>query len=422
VSWLLAIVMDGPLLAMAGRPETTLFFLPAHIISLWFVGFFCMPPLFNKLSPFFCVLTALFTLALPVVGLHLVPYLLVMMGISGAFVAISACKTLKLSPAPLVSAAGGLVAGNLLVIPLMAWPGGNYWQFAWVAGFLLLIPVAAGRGAVESLKKPEFGGRWHYLPFILVFQIVSGLMYTFIMPAYQPVAYFAGIELIFYMLAVPAALILVRKNFDLALVCGVILGMAAFSLLQIQDMRLTINMSQFAMQAGAGFIDLALLALLLGFPNPIKAFGIGLGVFCLGIFMGSIIASSFANLAEPIVFTGHLVLNLSIVVLYLVGRFHYPRPVPAGEPASVAQPLEDLLPQADSEEISHNPRLPESIRLLLSDREYLVLIETLDGKNFREIAGELSIAESTVKTYMRRIYEKMGVKGKKELFQMLSHL
>jgi DNA-binding CsgD family transcriptional regulator len=66
--------------------------------------------------------------------------------------------------------------------------------------------------------------------------------------------------------------------------------------------------------------------------------------------------------------------------------------------------------------------MPEHIRLLLSDREYRVLIGTLERKNFREIASELSISESTVKTYMRRIYEKMGVKGKKELLQMLSHL
>lgn len=64
-----------------------------------------------------------------------------------------------------------------------------------------------------------------------------------------------GMELIPYMLAVPAAFLLVRKNLDLALVCGVVLGMAAFSLL-------------------------------LGFSDPIKAFGLGLATICLGIFYG----------------------------------------------------------------------------------------------------------------------------------------
>jgi DNA-binding CsgD family transcriptional regulator len=426
VIWLLAIVMEGPLIAVTGVAETSLFFLPPHIISLLLIGIFCPDPLFRRMAPLFCVLTALLTMAVPLANVHLVPYLLGAMGISGAFIAICACKSLKLSPAPLVSASGGLVAANLVAIPLMASSGASYWQFAWIAGCLLVIPVVAHRRP-ESSQEPESVGRWHYLPFMLVFQIISGLMYTFIMPVYQPVAYIAGIELLFYILAVPAAFFLIRKNFDLALVCGVLLAMAAFALLQVQEVRFTINMSLFAMQAGAGFIDLAFLALLLGFGNPIKAFGLGLGVFCLGIFMGSTIASSFANLAESIVLTGHLVLNLSIVVLYIVGRFHDHRLVPGEASASIALPLADpalkleLLEMAGHAGGAENmPRVPENIRLLLSDREHLVLIGALDRKSFREIADELSIAESTVKTYMRRIYEKMGVKGKKELLQLLS--
>jgi DNA-binding CsgD family transcriptional regulator len=428
VIWLLAIVMEGPLISVTGIAETSLFFLPPHIVSLLLIGVFCPERFFRRVAPPFCVLTALLTMALPLANVHHVPYLLGMMGISGAFIAISACKSLKLSPAPLVSAAGGLVAANLAAIPLMASAGASYWQFASIAGCLLVIPVFAHRRP-ESSQASERIGRWHYLPFILVFQIISGLMYTFIMPVYQPVAYIAGIELLFYILAVPAAFFLIRKNFDLALVCGVLLGMAAFALLQLQEVRVTINMSLFAMQAGAGFIDLAFLALLLGLGNPIKAFGLGLGVFCLGIFMGSTIASSFANLAEPIVLTGHLVLNLSIVVLYIVGRFHYHRLVPSEQSASTTGPLPD--PSLKLEPVTmarldgdaeNAPRMPEHIRLLLSDREYRVLTGTLERKNFREIASELSISESTVKTYMRRIYEKMGVKGKKELLQMLSHL
>jgi len=122
-----------------------------------------------------------------------------------------------------------------------------------------------------------------------------------------------------------------------------------------------------------------------------------------------------ANLAEPIILTGHLVLNLSIVVLYFVGRFHYRRLVPGEEPTSIAQPLTDLALKLELPETTRHtggaekiPRVPKNIRLLLSDREYLFLFGTLDRKNFREIADELSIAESTVKTYMRRITKKWG--------------
>ena len=66
--------------------------------------------------------------------------------------------------------------------------------------------------------------------------------------------------------------------------------------------------------------------------------------------------------------------------------------------------------------------MPDHLRLLLSNQEYRVLAGSLAGKNFRQIATELSLSESTVKTYMRRIYEKMGVKDKKQLFEILSNL
>ncbi len=433
VLWLLSIVMDGPLLAAIGISDATVWFLPTHIISLFLIGIFCPAGLFNRVSPLFCLFTALFTVALPLAGVFFAPYLLVILGISGAFVAITASLSLKKSPSPIVSAVCGLVIANILAIPLMVWPNGSHWQFAMIGISLLAIPVIARRQPA-TVNHPEISNRWRYLPFILVFQIVSGLMYGFIMPAYQPAAYLAGAELPFYILAIPVALLLVRKNFDLTLVSGVVLGMVAFSLLQFQDMRLMINMSLFAMQAGAGFIDVALLALLLGFSNPIRAFGLGLGTVCLGILTGNIIASSFENFAEPLVLTGHVALNLSIITLYFLGRFHYSRTFSITEPTPVDSiPSGQLLQKETREDISpamtdpalenkYMPQMPENIRLLLSDREYLVLTGTLDGKSFRKIASDLSISESSVKTYMRRIYEKMEVKGKKELFQRLSYL
>ncbi len=64
--------------------------------------------------------------------------------------------------------------------------------------------------------------------------------------------------------------------------------------------------------------------------------------------------------------------------------------------------------------------MPDHLRLLLSEREYAVLERALAGRTYRETACELEISESTVKTYMYRIYEKMGVRGKKKLFEVLN--
>lgn len=46
---------------------------------------------------------------------------------------------------------------------------------------------------------------------------------------------------------------------------------------------------------------------------------------------------------------------------------------------------------------------------LLSDRERQILRLIADGKSVPEMAGELYLAQTTVKTHIRRLYEKLGV-------------
>jgi len=445
VLWLLSTVMDGPLLSALGISNATSFFLPVHIAFLLLIGLFCPPGLFERLAPANCILSAGLTLALAWVTPPVGRYILMLLGASGAFVTIGASVALRRSPAPLLCAAFGLVIANLLFMPLGIWPGGDWWRFAAVAVPLSAIPFLTRR-LPDPPEAPDAASLWHYLPFIAVFQIVSGLMYSFLMPAYHKSALLPGSELLFYIAAVFAAFWLVRKNRDLALVCGVLSGMAAFALLQNSPAPLQVNMGMFAMQAGAGFIDLVIIAILLTFPRPVRAFGIGTATLCTGILAGKIIGYYFADFSEVIVLTGNLVLNLSILVLYFVGRHHYISQARIRTPSSTVEdrpgaphgpmppartqdsgPPDPPMPvSADrpihiSNEDPFADKLPAHLRLLLSEREYVVLKRALAGQTFRETARELAISESTVKTYMGRIYEKMGAKGKKQLFEMLKN-
>jgi len=60
----------------------------------------------------------------------------------------------------------------------------------------------------------------------------------------------------------------------------------------------------------------------------------------------------------------------------------------------------------------------------LSDREYQILLMIASGKGTKEIAGELSIAPSTVGTYRSRILEKLGLTNTAELihYAVANHL
>lgn len=427
VLWLLAVPMDGPLTTAIGISEATRYFLLPHAVALALIGAFCPPQLFNRLAPIGTGVTVLLTLLLPL-RLDAAPWLLLTMSLSAAFVAIAAGRQLHRGSRPVLSAALGLVTANLLLFCLHLSSGADSFRFALVALPLLLISLSPPR--TETSLTSSTTRLWHYLPFVLVFHIVGGLMYSAIYPAYIPVALQPGAELPFYMATVIIAVWLVGKNRELPLLVGIILGMAAFALLQWSQ-PLYVNLSMFAMQAGQGFVDLFLLAFLLAFTNPIQAFGFGLATLCLGIHGGQLIGGNMKDLAGTIAMTGHIVLNLSVLTLYFFGRHRSSLQQSLPPTASHSRdipPATDLgQPQYTGESatntravLTSDVHVPENIRLLLSEREYLVLIRSLEGRTYRDIATDLKISESSVKTYMKRICDKLETPGRKGLFAALA--
>ncbi|MBA2880936.1 DNA-binding CsgD family transcriptional regulator [Desulfosalsimonas propionicica] len=440
VFWLVSVPMDGPLAGAAGVANASAAFLPIHVAALLLLGLFCPRQAFFRLVPAGCLATAVLTLLLffkPSAG----SWILACMGASGAVVAIAACVTLCQSPVPLLCAAAGLVMGNLLVLPVLLRPLDSFWIFAAVAVFLLAIPVlAAHLPDPEPMEMPDETGPWHYLPFILLFKVICGLMYVIVMPAYHQEAAFPGFEMLFYVAAVFGAYRLTRINRDLALIGGVVLGMAAFTIMQTAPGLFSANAGMFALQAATGMVDLVLIAVLLDLADPVRAFGIGLAIVCTGIAAGELMGRYFAGMTGAIAMTGHFVLNLSVLVLYFLGRYGYissagsaqtpglaeTKPGPAavaeaGPAAPVPDPGRDR-PGSAAGEDEVEKKMPRYLRMLLSEREYLVLKKVLAGKTYRQTALELALSESTVKTYMHRVYEKMGVSGKKKLFEKLSNL
>lgn len=55
----------------------------------------------------------------------------------------------------------------------------------------------------------------------------------------------------------------------------------------------------------------------------------------------------------------------------------------------------------------------------LTDRESEILLLLVQGKKQGQIAGELYIAGSTVKTHIKHIYQKLDVHSRKDLAQLV---
>ncbi len=408
VTWLLAVPMDGPLLSANGLPALSFYFLLPHVLGLFLLGYRCSKTQLERLLPYGAVLTVLLTSLLPFFGTAL-PWIGIPLGFSGALVAVAACARLRQSATPVCHAAIGLVGANLVLFALLAQPQNSPWFFTLLSLPLLSLLLKPKARSAQALQrgKSALGELWLILPFILLFHLVGGLMYSFMYPAYLDQAMAPGLELFFYIGTVSASAKLVKSNRELSLMGGILLAMLAFILLQTRQ-PLAVNWAMFSMQAGQGIIDLFLIVYLLSFNEPIRAFGFGLATLCLGVSGGQLLGASLQQYAGSIALTGLICLNLAALSLYYY-RWRIQQWFAEQSPSQpVAQP--------EPVQIT----LPDSIRLQLSDREFLVLQHSLNGMTYRDIASQLEISESSVKTYMKRVYDKLGMRSRKDLASLVN--
>ena len=108
----------------------------------------------------------------------------------------------------------------------------------------------------------------------------------------------------------------------------------------------------------------------------------------------------FDTQSRFLIFSESVILNLAVLAFFV-----FKRPLPG-----------------ENSQESDQANVPLKIVQVLSERENEVLCGVLKGLRYREIASEMDISESTVKTYMKRIYEKTETWGKKALLKSLKQL
>lgn len=413
VVWLLSVPMEGFLLAPLGVRHALLFFLVPLVMTFLVIGTVCPRRFFLPLTVAGAAVATGATLLLP----HLsaaAPWLLGLAGVGAAFLSVSTGSYLKRSPSTAVAAALGLAGANLLLFFFSVVPLSDSAKFP-LAAALLLVPMLAQSNA-ESQGDGE-SNLLPFLPFVFVFQIVSGLMYGILDGHYARAALFPGVELFFYVLAVWGGLLILRRREGL-LALAIVTAMFAFSLYLLPGI-VPVNAAMFAIQGAAGFFDLYLLALLLAQRDIIRSFGCGLAVNCSGIALGKVIALAIGDASQLVVAAANLVLALSVLLLYRVMQEEQRcrgllSPI-ATEPAAIES---SVAPEAYVRPAVPLV-LPPGLCKRFSEQERSVLACIVRGMTFREAARELVISESSVKTYMKRIYDKMSVSGKEELLAKL---
>ncbi len=398
VAWLLSVPMEGPVLHAYGGEGYSRWFLLSHVFMLAITGRWVNASSLNTVSRIGAISTAVLTLCLPL-SADFIALFMVALGVTAAPIAVKTCRDLLSSSHPAWSAAWSLFAANLFLVFLQTSSEPSFWLP--VLALLPLCTIVSIRILSDDSHSKQ-QRYWGYLFFVFVFQIVSGLMYGFLYPAYSEQAFQPGLELPFYMLAVVVAPLIYQRDRDLLLVCGLALAMVAFVSLQVGEAS-SLNFGMFAMQAASGCIDLFLLVLLLDSSRSVATFGYGLGMFCGGIAAGQFLTQALVSFSTPVGVVGGLVLNVAAMTLFLLHKREQGLLTVTGAGVSPAR----------------SSSIPADISCLLSGRESEVLLIILGGKNYRETARELNLSESTIKTYMKRIFDKIGVTNRSELLRLL---
>jgi DNA-binding CsgD family transcriptional regulator len=256
--------------------------------------------------------------------------------------------------------------------------------------------------------------------FIVVITINSGLMYQVQGPA------FAHLEwLISWYWAIPyiTALYIMRnlsRKTNRAYILYVAIAMIGFSFIAFLLLGrswadyLVVNT---LMLGACGVYDLfwwSILGEMLElYENPAKIMGVGLSANILGVLLGGLIGNAITAADQQNQNPTLLALGVVCVTLVLLPPLH----------KRLTTLLKDhvYLTAITEMPIQEQARLIGEINITkkLTEREGEIAALLIKGKTYRMIAGELHVSENTVKTHVKNIYSKAGVKSRTELMHNL---
>ncbi|KJS29918.1 MAG: hypothetical protein VR64_18130 [Desulfatitalea sp. BRH_c12] len=403
VFWLISFPMEGFLLNTISK-GLLLYFLIPHAISLILIARFLNTPLFDSASRASIAGTVLLTFAAPLFPQY-IRMILVLTGLAGAMLTIRSLAVLKQSTNPALSAGIGIAAGNALVFLLNHIPANEFIKFCVIAIVIFSVLFCSIRPEAFVIHgKDEL-----YTPFLYVFYLSGGMMYAAIAPRYFNVAWMEGGELAFYVFTALIGISFAKRRMNALFSIGVLLCMLSFAFYHIQKV-VFMNLSMFAIQAAFALVDLYLVVLLARADRPIRAFGYGFGTICMAIVCGNIIGTYTILSYDYVLAAGNIILTVTVLVFYFTANTRE-KPSEAVQPDRTPAPVSDLM--------NMHTRWFEK---KLSSQEIAVIKLVLQAKTFKQVAIELGISESSVKTYMKRAYEKTGVNSKEGLLAFISGL
>jgi len=414
--WFLAFPLQGMLLLFTEKKEGFFYFIVTYCITFWIAGFISDYINLDTIIRLSAIPSCIFTILYPFLPSYQHIFLAII-GISSALLMIRVGRLLHVTEEPILNAALGFILANI-ALAVLFWISIPIKILFIFIGLSLLLPVIDIKVydiKIKFLNKIFY----NYLPVLFLFYLLAGLLYLILMKIYFSNIYIKGIDLVFYIFAVYISYkIIISGNKDFALILAVICGFFALAFMHVQN-RFSYNLSMFFIELAVGFCDIFSLALFLTQENPIKAYGFGMGSITLALLVGSPLLYTDMWL-KWILIGGNISLACAIFVFYFVKYDILLRP----NKVKLVDKIDvDIVNEQDTNsETRQKPIvIPSEFNnnKLFTQREIEVIEQVVQDKNIKEIAEDLQLAESTVKTYLHRIYKKAGLRNKNQLIDWI---
>ncbi|MEL7649152.1 MAG: LuxR family transcriptional regulator [Sedimentibacter sp.] len=253
--------------------------------------------------------------------------------------------------------------------------------------------------------------------FIVIITINAGLMYQVINPEFEHLKLLTS-----WYWAVPyiAAIYVVKRlpektSRTYALYVSIaMIGLSFISFMVLDRSAGSYILIDTLMMGAFGVYDLfwwSIIGEMLDYTvNPSRIVGIGLSANVLGVLVGGMTGSAIRGTSFSSLNSSILALIIVFVILIILPVLHN----------QLSRLLKNhaYLTSVQEGENNHEIEDRQAVMNVLTGRENEIVDLLLKGRTYKMIAEELYLSENTVKTHIKNIYSKLGIKSKTELIRM----
>jgi len=410
--WMWSFPLEGYLAVDAHIENSSLYFIIFHGLS-FFVVYLCpLEKIIKALFKFLVSIVSLFTILIPFMESNIIKIVIIsILGFISAPILAYAILFLKKSKNVYAEVSAVFITAFIFQIFLQEVPLYVSFKFIILSLLFSIISFMNVSECITTFTNLVKINNKRVL--IVTFYITGGLLYKYIIPYLKRYDCLEIPEHFYYLAGALIGIFLYKKKRDLPVLFAIVCGILSFSFVHEKNIIFQ-GISIASLNISFGLIEIFIILNIIKKDLNFKQVASLLLCMCIGIVVGQIFALSEIDeyvLYFGVVF-GNLVLIATLFIFYFTKKDYEQSGIETKGSVSKTSTVAD-----DNLDI-YKSEIVKRAKARLSHREYEILNMMLLNKHIKEISEILNISESTVKTHMSRICQKLNVRRKSELIDL----